>query len=204
MSENISRLIQAKVKELFDTFDLMKNEVIDLDKLYWQEVNTDAGYTAASGTTAVINNIDVALTKSEVTLALTFIQNFNYFITNQVVTTGDYLGTIETVRYGNDQAPSILSVAIEAFGERSKQFCLDALEQYKRCKNIYDMYFDSELSLAVTTISSNIIVYGSEYTASEISNAMTLIQNYINMIENASVTTGDYGATLAKWQRLEK
>ena len=202
MAENISRLLQSKIKELFNTFDLMKNEAIDLDKLYWTEVSTDAGFTAASGTTGVIYDTSVALTKNEVNSALTLIQQFDKFITNQALTQSDYLATIQSVRYGNDPATAILSQAIESFGIRAKQFCLDALEQYKRCKIINDIYFDSELSLAVTAISSQTIVFGAEYSNSEIVLAITLIQNYISLLSNLVATQGDYGATLAKWQRL--
>ena len=204
MAENISRLLQSKIKELFNTFDLMKNEAIDLDKLYWTEVSTDAGFTAASGTTGVIYDTSVALTKNEVNSALTLIQQFNKFITNQALTQSDYLATIQSVRYGNDQAASIFSQAIENFGIRAKQFCLDALEQYKRCQIINDVYFDSELSLAVNAISSSTIIFGSEYTKDEVNLAINLTQNYVSLLSNLVATQADYGSTLAKWSRLEQ
>jgi hypothetical protein len=44
--------------------------------------------------------------------------------------------------------------------------------------------------------------YVGEMTSSELSAAITLIEQFKKMINNEAVTTGNYVSTLAKWERL--
>ncbi len=64
------------------------------------------------------------------------------------------------------------------------------------------MYFDNEVGDAITNLDNQRIIYGSEMTKSDLTNAITLLQEFHKMLENTAVTQGDYSSTVSKWERL--
>jgi len=204
MSNMLSSELQVCMVKFINTLIEMKSESMDLYKLYWAEVSPDPTFTAAANTDPIIYDPDVALTKNEIINAHTFIDNFNKFIDNNAVTTADYFTTIQNTLYGNDQRTAgAISAGIESYGYRAKMFCNNALTKYKEAKCIYKGYFATELSAMVSALSSTTVVFGADYTASEAILGVTLVEQFINMIENSAVTQADYNSTLSKWKRLD-
>jgi hypothetical protein len=198
MTINVTAQLQVDIKTIMDTFNLMRNEALDLYNLYWKGgVNGDI--TAAAGTDPVTQT--TRLTKTQLINGLTFAENINNFFDNIAVTTGDYLATCETNIHGNATA-TLISTATEAFGDRSVQFCADAITQYNLSRDAENWYNSSELSAMIGSISTQTIVYGSNMTKDDLIAAIVLLQQYQNALENSAVTTGDYKVTVGKWLRL--
>jgi hypothetical protein len=82
--------------------------------------------------------------------------------------------------------------------------CLDCIEIYRQSQNALELYFDNEVGDIVSVLDAQRIVYGSEMTVSDLSSAITLLQQFNNFMGNSAVTTGDYSSTISKWNRLDE
>jgi len=199
MSINVTAQLQVDIQTAFETFSLMRNEVRDLSNLYWKGgVSTDL--SAVSGGSDPVTQT-TKLTKDQLISALSLIEELDDFFDNDAVAQSDYLTTIETNIHGK-ATPTLISPAVEAFGDRSVQLCQDALTQYNRSRDIENWYNSSEISAYIGSVSTQKIIDGSDMTKDDLTSAITLIQQFQRMLENLLVTAGDYKVTLGKWARF--
>jgi len=198
---DISKLLQNNIITIMTSLQSMQRECTDIYNAYWK---TDAQPTVnaltSTGTAATVAS---NLTKGNYVDGISFAENLNKFFSNQAVTQSDYLQSINQIKYGNAELVTQLTEATEQIGTRIKQLCLDALEVYKQSLDIVELYFDNEVGDIIGVLDSQRIVPGSEMTVADLTVAITLFQNFQNMITNQSVSTGDYSATISTWQRLD-
>jgi hypothetical protein len=196
-----TEVIETKIKAFITTFKDMQPESSDLSKLYWSEVNTDTVYTALISSAAATHS--TKLTKHVVSNALTGAEQVDKSFTNQALTQSDYLQNVQGIIYGNDEYATAggISTAIEAFGERSVTFCTSSLQLFKDAKDILDLYFDTEISAAVGAVTGEELPWY-EFSKSDFTEAVTMIEAFKKLINNEVATQGDYGATIAKWRKI--
>jgi hypothetical protein len=198
--EQVPVLLQNNIITIRNSMMTLQRECADIYDAYWKtDANTTVSGLATGATPATVSS---KFTKDNYTSGITLCENLEKFFANQAVSTADYLQTVDQCKYGDAVLGSQHTEATEQIGSRIKQLCLDVLEIYKQSLDITDLYFDSEMSDTVAVLDSHRIVYGCEMTASELSNTITMLQQYQNMIQNSSVTQGDYSATLSVLERL--
>ena len=197
--EVMTSLLQKQIKEIMQTMLWVQPEVADMIKLYWSgDVSSDLGPLLGTAPATKTSKH----TKDELISGLTLSEQMDKFFTNQAVTQGDYHGNIQNLVYGDDEITTPLSVATEAFGDRVKALSEALLVTFNRCKDILDLYNDSEISSAASSLSDGTIVFGASMSKAELILGITLCDQFKKFINNEAVTTGDYGSTVAKWRRL--
>jgi hypothetical protein len=200
MVEVMTKVLEDKIKELFASFSTLRHESADLYALYWKgSVNTEVGALALASTPAAK---DAKLNKGEMQDGVTLAEKMMNFFNNDAVATADHLAMIEKITHGDAVLATAISNDTEAFGTRVVQFATDLLTQYQRCKVAQDIYTTGEIAGALSGMSAQTVLWGSSATKDDVTSAMTLINEFVDFIENAAVTTGDYKATLAKWLRI--
>lgn len=198
MANLIANKIQTKIYDFTVSLSYLINECPDIEKLYFSGPSSQLSALGANDPVTVATK----LTKTEIGNGITLCQQLNNFFQNSAVTQADYLATIEPILYGNDPAPSQISVEVEAVGNRLYLLCQNVLELFKQSKEIYSLYWSSEIGTIVGSLSSSTVFYGIDATASDLSNGITLAEQWKKMINNESVSTSDYKAIVAKWQRM--
>jgi|MudIll2142460700_1097286.scaffolds.fasta_scaffold54810_3 hypothetical protein len=200
--QQITVLLQNNIKTVMTSLSNMQRECKSIYDTYWKTMaNTTVSGLSTDATPATVTS---KLTKKNYIDAITLSENLNKFFQNTLVTTGDYLQTAVNAKYGNAVLGSALDVPTESIGDRLKQLCLDCIEIYRQSQNVLELYFDNEVGDIVAVLDSHRIIYGSEMTVSELSSAITLLQQFNNFMSNSAVTTGDYGATISVWSRLDE
>lgn len=180
----------------------MQRECKSIYDSYWKTMaNTTVSGLSTDATPATVAS---KLTKKNYIDAITLSESLNNFFQNAAVTTGDYLQTSVNAKYGNAVLGSAIDVPTESIGDRLKQLCLDCIEIYRQSQNVLDLYFDNEVGDIVAVLDAQRIVYGSEMTVSDLSSAITLLQQFNNFMGNSIVTAGDYSSTISKWNRLDE
>ena len=194
-------ILEQNLKAFMGSMVWIQPESADLSKLYWTQISGDAIYSAlASGDAATYST---KLTKQEVINALTWAEQLDKFFTNQALTQSDYLNGIQGIIYGNDQYVSAggISEAIEAFGERAVTLCQASLQLFKDCKDSLDIYFDTEISAAIGAVTGEETPWY-EFSKSDFTEAVGMVEAFKKMINNEVAAQGDYGATVAKWRKI--
>lgn len=198
MANTIAYKLERKMYDLTVGLGYMVSECADIEKLYFSGPSTQLSGLGANDPVTVATK----LTKTEVTNGITFCQQLNNFFQNAAVTQSDYNATVQTILYGNDQAVSQISIEVEAVGNRLYLLCQNALELFKLSKEVYTIYWASSIGTIVGSLNSATVFYGIDATASELISALNLAEQYKKLINNEAVSTSDYKATIAKWQRL--
>ncbi len=199
MSNTSTGILDQQVKSFMKTMGNIQSESADLLKLYNAEVTTDAAYTGlAAGAPATKTT---KLTKQEAENCKDINVELNNFFTNGVLTQSDYWLDIQGILNGNDEITVSLSVAIESFATRNVNFLVTVLQLFKNSKNILDQYFDTEISDAVAAVSSEELPW-EIYSKSDLTDAITLIEQFKKLLNNEVAAQGDYGSTVAKWQKI--
>jgi hypothetical protein len=196
---DITRVYQNKVKTLVALWLTMKEEVKDIGKCYW---STDANtkITAAGDTDPV--TLGTHLLKSSYVSGITLCEALSNFFSNTEVSTADYLQTCHKLRYGGAAVPTKLSDATEELGSRMYVVACDAIEIFKECRVILELYSNNEIGDMVANLDVQRMIPGSEMTKDQLSSAITVVEQFKKMLNNEAVSTGDYAASLAKWQNL--
>lgn len=201
MTKVSTEILKEKLEAVFDKMFGFITEAPDISKLYWTEVNTDATYSAlAAGDAATFST---KLTKQEVQNALSIAEQLDKFFQNQALTQADYLQNIQGIRYGNDPYTSPgISVAIEAYGERVVTFANDLLTTFKNCQDILDIWFSTGISSATGSVSTTSVPWYSNITRGELNDAITLVENFKELLNNEIATSAAYEATVSKFRRI--
>ena len=196
---NLAELLQDEIKDFMNTMQFFQTESLDLYNLYWKgDVNTTI--SALAGGDPVTESTE--LTKTELTNGVTFCEELDDFFTNSSVSTLDYNATCQNIIYGDVTTPTKRSNATEDMGVRLKALCQNAISKDSQGMLILDLYNDNEFGDIVSVLDNQRLIPGSSMTKDDLNLAITLIQQYRNMIGASAVTTGDYASTVSKWRRL--
>lgn len=200
MSEIVTQKIQSDIKLATDAWQLMRIEALDLYNLYWKtDVNATVG-ALALGTTPCSQQSK--LTKADAQAAAGLVEDIGTkFFDNVAIATSDRQVTCQKLANGK-AVPTLIDDQVEEFCNRAAQLGQDCITQDQRSNLAEDFYNSSEMGGALSGMSAQTIVFGSEMTKDDLTSAITLAQQWQNFINNAAVTTGDYKATLGKWERL--
>lgn len=192
--------LQNNLKSMTIIWRDLWNECLDLEKTYFA-----AGVSTWLGTKSDSDSVTVntKLTKAQYIAGITFIQNVNKFFGNLAVTQGDYLATIANLKYGNAEGAIGVPVAVEAVGDRMKQAALNCLQLFSQSSDNLDYYNENSISLAFSSLSSSIVVFGADMTKDEMVAAAVLLEQWMKFLNNEIVSQADYGSTLSKWIRIE-
>jgi len=195
----ITKKLQVEIASVVESMLTMKEEVKSIGKAYWStNANTLVG---ALGSTDAAT-LSTKLTKTEYLAGITLCEDLEDFFTNDAVTTTGYQASCMLLKYGSHATGTKLSEATEDIGTRMKQVGVDCLELFKKCRNILEMYANNEVGDMIANLDTQRMIPGSEMTKDVLSSGVTLVEQFKKLINNEAVTTGDYSATLAKWQSL--
>jgi len=177
----------------------MKEEVKNVTKTYW---STDATtlITGASDPDPV--TFATHLIKTEYIGGITLVEELEDFFINSAVTQADYAQTCEKLLYGCAVEPTKLSNATEEVGDRLIVVAGNCAELCKKCCNMLELYINNQVDLMIANLDTQRIIPGSQMTKDELSSGITLVEQFKKMMNNEVVSTADYSATLAKWQRF--
>jgi len=195
----ITRKLQNDIKSIINALQILKEESKDIVKVYWA---TGISTLLAAKNDGDAVTISTKLTKAQYVSGITMVTKFNNFFSNAAVTTGDYIETCQKLKYGNDEAVTILSESTEAAGDRLYQVSLDCIELFKNCRDTLDLYIDNEVGECVAVWTNERVVYGADMNKSELSAGITLVEQFKKMMNNEAVNTGDYETSIASWQHL--
>jgi len=177
----------------------MFNEALDLENLYWKG-SVSADLAASAGTDPVTQATQ--LTKDQIISILTLAENVRKFFDNVANGTADFQTTIQDVLYGTATA-TFFNNTVESFGNKGVQFARDCSTQFNRARNIENIYNSSELGGAVGGMSAQTIIYGADMTKDQLTSAVTLMQNWQDLLSNVATGTADRKATLGKWANID-
>lgn len=155
----------------------------------------------ASGSTPA--TVATKLTKAQLQNMIGCIQQVQKFFSNQDVPQGDYLNSIENVQNGSAVLAQPLSNNVEAIANQVVAVSRKLLNQHAEGVEIVKVYNSSGLGSAVGAISTSTEVFGCSTVASKFLSGIVLVDQFSRMLGNASVTTGDYEATVAHWTQGE-
>lgn len=196
---NLTLELENEIKSFTNQMKNIWLEAEDIYKIYWSAGPSSELSGLANGDAATVST---KLTKLEITNGLTFCEELIDFFTNDAVAQADYMATIQNIYYGNNAAVSPISVAVEALGSRLYNLAGTCWTQHNKAKSLLDFYNDTEISAAIGAISTTTVVFGANANKSLFTSGMTLIEQFKKMINNEAVTTGDYAATVAKWEQI--
>jgi len=193
-------LLQNGLKSIMDSFGIMQRECKDISDAYFKSGASATVSALASDTTPA--TVATKFTKANYTAGITLADNLNKFFQNQAVTTADYLATLDALKYGNATLATQLSVAVEEIGKRIYAMVQDCLSLVTQGRNLVEMYFDNEIGDIVSAFDADRIIPGSEMTRTDLSLAVTMLQEWEKFFTNTAVTQADYSSTVSRWLRL--
>lgn len=200
MPNLVTLTLEDKFKSFATSMNWIMNEALNIDKSYF---STDASTLVGalpSGTSGA--SLDTKLTKSQYQNGIGFVEQLNNFFSNSAVTTGDYLTNIEQLIYGNAASPTLLSAATESLANRMVTLASSALTQFNIAKDILNAYNNSGLGVLVSGGSGSTIVYGANHNITQLTQGITLVEQFKKLVNNESVATGLYSANVAIWQMI--
>lgn len=197
---NITAVLEQEFKDFANNLSWVQQEAKDIDSAYFAtDANTLVGALATGSTGA---SFDTKLTKSQYQNAIGFIEQLNAFFGNAAVSTGDYINTIDNIIYGNAATPARVSDAAESLANRLKVLAQACLTHFLKAKYLMDLYNNSELGVLVSGATGARVVFGASMNVTQLTQGITLVEQYKKMINNESVATGLYSANVAIWQSI--
>jgi hypothetical protein len=197
---NITSVLQGEFKSFAINLAWVMQEAADIDKAYFATDASTLVGALSSGTSAA--SLDTKLTKAQYVNYIGFVEQLANFFGNSAVTTGDYLTNIDQVIYGNAATPAKLSDATESIANRMKVHAQACLTHFLKAKYLMDLYSNSELSVIVAGCTGARMVYGADMNVTQLTQGITLVEQFKKMINNESVVTGLYSANVAVWEQI--
>jgi hypothetical protein len=196
---NITMILQNNLKSMMVSWWTMYNECIDIGNTYWKtEVST---YISGKGANDPVT-VNTKLNKTQFAVGMVFVEQIAKFFGNEAVSTGDYLASIDPIKYGNTSGATAVPASAESLGDRMYRVCLDALYLLQQAKIQESTYNNNSIGTAFASVPDSAVVFGADFTRSELISAIVLLQQWQRFITNQSVTTGDYESTLSKFFRI--
>lgn len=200
MTSTITLTLEQYFKDFAASMNWIMGECLDIDKAYFSSDASTKVSALGSGSDGA--SYDTKFTKTVYTNAIGFIEQVNKLFSNQTVTTGDYLTNIDQVIYANAASPIVLSPATENLANRLKVLCQSALTQFVIAKNILNLYNNSDLSVMVSGSPGARVVYGANMNVTQLTQGITLVEQFKKLINNEAVATSLYSANVAIWLSL--
>ena len=197
---NITQVMETEFKGFAGEMAWLMKEAKDIEKAYFA---SDASATVsglASGSDAA--SFDTKLTKTEMQNAIGYIQQVKNFFDNVAVTQGDYYTNIEQVIFGSAASPTKRSDATESIANRIKIFCESSLTNFQKALELKDKYDNSELGVLVGGLTAQRQIYGANMNNQQLTQGITLVEQFKKMINNEVVAQGLYSANVAVWLLL--
>lgn len=197
---DITRSLQNDIKKLIHSWAILKEEAKDIGKVYWStSANAIIGALAGSDAATYSSH----LTKNEFVNGISLAEALDKLFSNQAVAQVDYLQYCNLLKYGSAATPTMRSEGVEALGVRLMQIGTDCVEIYKSCRLIDEAYHAQEVGDMIANLDSQRVIPGSEMTKDQLGSAYILIEEFMSMMGNAVVTTGNYANTLGLWQTID-
>lgn len=190
--------LQANILVVIGSLETMWNESVAINKAYWA---TDANTTIGGLSDSDAATYESKLIKSEYVGGITLCVEIEDFFTNELVGTSDYRSSCAKLKYGSAATPTKRTQATEEIGNRLKQVGVDCLELFKSCEKILNDYTQNEISDMIANLDNLRIISCDGLTKYDLNAAITLIEQFKNMLGNSAVTQGDYKATIALWNK---
>lgn len=197
---NVTINIEADFKAFAESMSLIMNEAKDIHSAYFATDASTLVEALASGTTGA--SFDSKLTKAQYQNGIGFLEQINKFFNNEAVTTGDYLNTLNNLIYGNAAVPGNIGDAVESLATRMKNLARSCMTHFVTAKDILETYNNSELGTIVAEITGARIVYGANMSVTQLTQGVTLVEQFKKLINNEAVATGLYSANVAIWKML--
>jgi len=143
--------------------------------------------------------VSTGLTKGELQNMIGALEQAQKFFTNQVVTQGDYLNSMQDVLHGSHPAAAVLSNNVEDIGQDLKAVASQMIGLAADAKSLVALFNGSGLGAAINAISSTTVVFGASSTASKYLQGIVLLDNFQKYVNNLVVTQGDYLASVLAW-----
>lgn len=189
--------VEVKIQLIAASLASLRNEVTDIVKVYFATgANALVGALSTSGTAATVSS---KLTKGEFTNGVTLALQLEAFFQNEALTQNDYMLMAQNLINGNDAAGGALSADVEALGARLVTMGVNVIEVFKQCKDVLKTYSVSELSAAVSAISSTTIVFGGNVTKTKMLAGITLVEQFKKVLNNEVASQSDYSTTVSDW-----
>lgn len=198
-AKNLTLELQNYLVDATASFCNMRYESTDIVNMYWK---TDVTTVLAALTDGDCVGVNARITKANMTAGLTLAENIVKFFTNQAISQADYNATCQLLKYGNGTLDTPRSVATESLADRMKQLGTDVLTMHQTSMFLISYYNENEIADLCGVLEDERIVFGSDMTKSDLCAVMALLTQFINFVDNATVTTGNYIATLQKWKRF--
>lgn len=192
--------IEGMFKSFASNLSWVMTEAYDIHKAYFAtDASTLVGALATGSSGA---SLDTKLTKNQYINMIGFVDQLKNFFGNAAVTPGDYLTNIDQVIYGNAASPAMLSAATESIATRLKVLAQSCLDLFNTSKSIMDFYSNSEIGVLVSGLSGARVVYGATMNATQLTQGITVVEQYKKLINNETVAQGLYSANVAIWKAL--
>ncbi len=197
---NVTLTLENEFKSFAVNLQWVMQEAADINKAYFA---TDASALVSGLANSTDGaSLDTKLTKAQYVNYITFLGQIANFFGNAAVSTGDYLSTIDQVIYGNAAAPAKLSDATESLANRIKVHAQSCLTHFLTAKKLLDIYNNSELTVVVSGCTGARMVFGANMDVTELTQGITLVEQFKKLINNEAVATSLYSANVAIWISL--
>jgi len=197
---DVTKVIQIDLKEMMVQCCCLACEAKEIDNAYW-DTNANTLVSALSSDTDAAT-LETKLTKAEYIAGITMVQNLFKMFNNEAVSTADYEGTCNLLRYGSHATGSKLSEATEEIGNRMKQLAVDMMTTYGYAKKVLQIYNAEEVGDMIANLDNERRIPGSNMNKQQLNAAITYCSQFVNFMTSQAVTTGDYATTVAQWQTI--
>lgn len=193
-------VLENSLKEVCQGNDAIKDEVNDLYTLYWSGgVSTAIGLIASASDPATKAS---ALSKQNIIDSLTMVEALKNFFGNSAVGTGAYDQTCTKLLYGSTASGSVLSVPLEAYGDRVKSLAGTLMTLFAEAKRGLKTYNLFNIDVAIGTnasVPASRVVYGAEMTKELMLVGVVFTEQFKKLMNGEAVSTGDYAGSVALW-----
>lgn len=185
-------------KALLVKLAAIRVKALDCFNIYWKG--------GVSGSISGLSSGDPAssatrLTKTQLTSGLLVADQLgNNLFENLAVATGDYMATIQSLKYGN-ATPTVISVAVEGYASKLVSLMNDLLDAYSDCWALDNYYSSHDLSTALAPLAGTDSVTTDGMTKDELIAGVVLAQQFMHFVNNAAVSQALYKTTLGLWAK---
>lgn len=196
---NVTINLENSIVSYTTSLYFINQEAADIVKMYFATTASSLVSALATNSTPATTTGGGGLSKLQFVNGITICQQLQNFFGNAAVTTGDYFGNCETMVNANTPATTALSTDVENLGGRIAALAANLIQLNKDGNNINKAYSASGLSGILGSIASTTIVFGCNVTQSRLIGGVVLVQQFLNFLQNLTVTTGDYYTTVSIW-----
>jgi hypothetical protein len=194
---NVSSVVESQIQSLSKQLLSMMSAASNIAKNYTAtNAETLIQGLATSSTPATVST---ALDQYQFESGITFCTQIAAFFGNSSVSSADYLGICQNLLSGSTPALSALSPGVENLGNQLYQLAQNVIQYYQNAVIMNAAYNQNGLAQTVSAISSDQVVPGCNTTADSFTAGITMVAQFINLMTNQSVTTGNYLNTASAW-----